>query len=71
MAELEGVPKNVLRGFSTRRREIEHLLSATGEPSARSAEVAALISRRAKEPPTEEGITGQSLRERCQMGTGT
>ena len=64
MAELEGVPKDLLRGFSTRRREIEHLLGATGATSARSAEVAALVTRRAKEPQTDDGEAAQSLRER-------
>ncbi len=64
MAELEAVPRDLLRGFSTRRREIEHLLSATGDHSARSAEVAALVTRRAKELQPDDGEAGQSLRER-------
>ncbi|HXN62597.1 MAG TPA: MobF family relaxase, partial [Acidimicrobiales bacterium] len=64
MAELDGVPKDLLRGFSTRRREIEYLLSATGATSARSAEVAALVTRKAKEPPPDDVEAGQSLRER-------
>ena len=42
MAELDGVPKTLLRAFSTRRREIEHQMAETGATSARSAEVAAL-----------------------------
>jgi conjugative relaxase-like TrwC/TraI family protein len=64
MAELEGVDRPLLRAFSTRRREIEHLLSATGSHSARAAEVAALVTRRAKEPVVDETVSGQSLRAR-------
>lgn len=48
MAELDGVPKALLRAFSTRRREIEHQMEVTGATSARSAEVAALVTRSAK-----------------------
>lgn len=64
MAELEGVDSSLLRAFSTRRREIEHLLSATGSHSARSAEVAALVTRRAKEVAVDDTVTGLTLRER-------
>jgi conjugative relaxase-like TrwC/TraI family protein len=49
MAELDGVPKTLLRAFSTRRREIEHLMDRTGATSARSAEAAALATRSAKD----------------------
>lgn len=64
MAEIDGVNASLLRVFSTRRREIEHLLSATGSRSAHSAEVAALVTRRAKEVVIDETETGQSLPER-------
>ena len=50
MAELEGVPRSVLRAFSTRRREIEGLMAATGAHTARAAEAAALVTRSAEEP---------------------
>jgi conjugative relaxase-like TrwC/TraI family protein len=63
-AELEGVDKVLLRAFSTRRREIERVLASSGARSARSAEVAALITRSAKEPRPDESVPGQSLRER-------
>ena len=61
-AELDGVPRPVLRAFSTRRREIEEVLEATGERSRRSAEVAALVTRAAK----DEGsvVSGLDLRRR-------
>jgi conjugative relaxase-like TrwC/TraI family protein len=64
MAELDGVDPSLLRAFSTRRREIEHLLSATGTHSARSAEVAALVTRRAKEVVTDQPVPGEGLRAR-------
>ena len=61
MAELEGVPKSVLRAFSTRRREIEGLMAATGERSARAAEAAALVTR---SPKDLASVSGPGLRER-------
>ena len=63
MAELEGVPKSLLRAFSTRRREIEHQMAATGATSARSAEVAALATRSAKDA-ADAGATTVGLRQR-------
>jgi conjugative relaxase-like TrwC/TraI family protein len=48
MAELDGVPKTLLRAFSTRRRQIEHLMHLTGATSPRAAEVAALVTRSPK-----------------------
>jgi len=63
MAELDGVPKALLRAFSTRRREIEHLMEEAGARSARSAEVAALVTRPAK-GPGDAGATAVGLRER-------
>ena len=61
MAELEGVPKSVLRAFSTRRREIEGLMAATGVRSARAAEAAALVTR---SPKDLASVSGPGLRER-------
>ncbi len=61
MAELEGVPKRVLRAFSTRRVEIEALMAATGERSARAAEAAALVTRSPKDLAL---VSGPGLRER-------
>ena len=63
MAELDGVPKALLRAFSTRRREIEHLMGETGATSARSAELAALVTRSAKDPG-DAGATTVGLRQR-------
>jgi conjugative relaxase-like TrwC/TraI family protein len=64
MAELEGADKVLLRAFSTRRREIELVLDATGARSARSAEVAALITRSTKESLPDGPVSRRGLRER-------
>ena len=61
MAELEGVPKGVLRAFSTRRREIEGLMAATGVHTPRAAEAAALVTR---SPKDLASVSGPGLRER-------
>src|SRR3954453_7704771 len=47
-AEIKGIPQRVLREFSKRRAEIEQWLKAEGREGRRSAEKAALASRRAK-----------------------
>jgi len=61
MAELEGVSKGVLRAFSTRRREIEGLMAATGVHTPRAAEAAALVTRSPKDLAV---VSGPGLRER-------
>ena len=48
MADLEGVPREVVRAFSRRRVEIEAALAQAGTHSRRAAEVAALATRGAK-----------------------
>jgi conjugative relaxase-like TrwC/TraI family protein len=63
MAELHAVPKPLLRAFSTRRREIEHQMAETGATSARSAELAALVTRPAKDA-ADSGATSIGLRQR-------
>jgi conjugative relaxase-like TrwC/TraI family protein len=71
MAEVDGVPRAILRGFSTRRREIEHRLADTGSTSARAAEAAALVTRSAKDPadvvPTQS-LRGRWLDQVAEMG---
>lgn len=53
--ELSGVPQAVLDEFSTRRKQIEAELAASGQTGARASEVAALATRQAKEArPREE-----------------
>lgn len=47
-----GVPEAVEKEFSTRRQQIEEVLAAKGLKSAKAAEVAALSTRKGKEPTT-------------------
>ncbi|MGB9128412.1 MAG: MobF family relaxase, partial [Thiobacillus sp.] len=49
---IAGVPEAVEKEFSTRRQQIEEALAAKGLKSAKAAEVAALSTRRGKEPTT-------------------
>src|SRR5215207_6393262 len=56
-AEITGVPDATLRAFSRRRREIEARMAERGGSSRRSAEIAALETRKAKDygiRPTEQ-----------------
>ena len=62
MAELDCVPKTLLRAFSP-PSEIEHKMAETGAPSARSAELAALVTRPAKDAALA-GATTVGLRQR-------
>ncbi|MCZ2112017.1 MAG: relaxase domain-containing protein [Dehalococcoidia bacterium] len=48
-AEIDGVPDAVIDMFSKRRNEIEEELAATGRSTARSAQVATLETRKAKD----------------------
>ena len=48
-AEIDGVPDAVIEVFSKRRNEIEEELAATGRTTARSAQVATLETRKAKD----------------------
>jgi conjugative relaxase-like TrwC/TraI family protein len=65
VAELDGVPKTLLRAFSTRRREIEHQMAETGATSARAAEMAALVTRSPKAAADAgAGATTMGLRQR-------
>lgn len=57
IADIAGIPKPVLREFSTRRREIEAHLAEHGQHSARAAQVAAYATRTAKDTSSEaEGL---------------
>ncbi|MGH8981578.1 MAG: MobF family relaxase, partial [Acidimicrobiales bacterium] len=54
-AELEGISRAVLRGFSTRRQEIEAHLANLGVQSPAAAQVAALVTRTPKLPAAAGG----------------
>jgi conjugative relaxase-like TrwC/TraI family protein len=49
IAEVVGVPRDVMRAFSRRRAEIDAALAERGTSGARAAEAAALATRRAKD----------------------
>jgi conjugative relaxase-like TrwC/TraI family protein len=59
-AEIAGVPAPVMRAFSRRRAEIEQAMADRGERSAKSAQIAALDSRQAK----DYDVSPESLRDR-------
>ena len=48
-AEIDGVPKEVIRAFSKRRDEIEAMVAESGYTSARAHQTATLATRKAKE----------------------
>jgi len=48
-AEIDGVPKDVIRAFSKRRDEIEAMVAESGYTSARAHQTATLATRKAKE----------------------
>ena len=49
IAEIQGVPRNVMKAFSRRRAEIEASLAERGTDGPRAAEAAALATRHAKD----------------------
>jgi conjugative relaxase-like TrwC/TraI family protein len=48
-ADIDGVPETVIEAFSKRRTEIEEVLAESGNTSARSAQIATLQTRQAKD----------------------
>jgi conjugative relaxase-like TrwC/TraI family protein len=57
IADIAGIPRSVLREFSTRRREIEAHLDEHGQHSARAAQYATYATRRAKDSSVDaEGL---------------
>jgi conjugative relaxase-like TrwC/TraI family protein len=60
VADVAGVPRAVIVGFSSRRQQITQRLAERGEHSAKSAQVAALDTRQSKEP----GVSQETLRGR-------
>jgi hypothetical protein len=70
-AEIAGMPKDLLKEFSTRRTEIEARLQELGGTSRRTRELAALETRRAKELGSSD--SPESLRHgwrRRSLGAG-
>jgi len=70
IADIEGVPLDVLGAFSTRRAEIEERL-AIGGGSPRAAEIAALTTRKAKKHDVDPTTLRSRWREQArEMGFG-
>jgi len=63
-AEVSGFDPALLRGFSTRRAEIEEYLLLRGESSRRTAELAALATREPKAHDSGASLDGVDLRQR-------
>ena len=61
IAEIDGVPREVLRAFSRRRADIEAALKQRGLSGGRAAEAAALATRRTKSAP----IPAQRIGAEC------
>lgn len=59
-AEIEGVPRAVIRAFSKRRDEIEEMVAESGYTSAKAHQAATLASRR----PKEYGVDADVLQAR-------
>jgi conjugative relaxase-like TrwC/TraI family protein len=62
IADIAGVPKSLVRAFSRRRAQIEAELEQQGASSPRAAQVAALSTRRSKDP----SMSVESLRAEWQ-----
>lgn len=62
IAEVQGVPRAVIEHFSQRRAEILEAMAQSGGRSARSAQIAALATRRAK----DYGVKESTIYERWQ-----
>ncbi|HEX6020819.1 MAG TPA: MobF family relaxase, partial [Solirubrobacter sp.] len=71
IAELAGVPRQVMRAFSCRRQEIEDALIERGTTGARAAEAAALATRRPKDRTQVAEALALEWRERAErLGFG-
>ncbi|HUZ44060.1 MAG TPA: AAA family ATPase, partial [Acidimicrobiales bacterium] len=69
LAEVSAIPRDVLRGFSRRRAEIEADQAAAGRSSSRSAEVAQRRTRAPKDPALA-AADDQTLRARWERRLG-
>jgi len=65
IADIEGVPLDVLGTFSTRRAEIEERLAIGGWSSPRAAEIAALTTRKAKQHDVDPATLRSRWREQA------
>src|SRR5690606_20295380 len=71
-AEIDGIPDAVIDVFSKRRNEIEEELAATGRSTARSAQVATLETRKAKDYSVDaDTLTARWTAEAATLGFDT
>jgi conjugative relaxase-like TrwC/TraI family protein len=71
IADIEGVPLDVLGAFSTRRAEIEERLAIGGWSSPRAAEIAALTTRKVKKHDVDPTTLRSRWRDQArEMGFG-
>jgi conjugative relaxase-like TrwC/TraI family protein len=71
IAEVVGLRRRVLAGFSRRRAEIEAALDQRGTSGARAAEAAALATRRPKDPASvARELTGEWRTRAAELGLG-
>ena len=71
IAEVVGVPRDVMKAFSRRRAEIEAALVERGTSGARAAEAAALATRKVKDPRVNADTLVVEWRERAEaLGFG-
>jgi conjugative relaxase-like TrwC/TraI family protein len=69
VADIAGVPRQVIEAFSKRRRQITTRLAERGEHSAKAAQVAALDTRPAKQhQPSDQTLRARWRREAGQLG---
>ena len=66
IADIAGIPRSVLREFSTRRREIEAHLDEHGQHSAKAAQVATYATRRAKDDRADPAGLLPAWRQRAE-----
>ena len=65
LSDVAGLPDGLLEEFSRRRRDIEEALARRGASSARSAQRAALSTRRSPAPPAGDDDLREQWRERA------
>jgi hypothetical protein len=65
IAEIDGVPRDVMRAFSRRRAQIEAALADRGTDGARAAEAAGLATRRWKGTARGLGTLAERWRRRA------
>lgn len=70
-ADIAGIPRKVIKAFSKRRGEIEDAMQLRGTFAARAAQVATLLTRKAKDyKVTPEGLLPEWKARAAELGLG-